>query len=150
MLKWSNYMKNHPANADYNKHLASLQMLIPESENDVNSFRQLADNKFIICITKGLDNEIQATFCHSMIKKSFTDKEPACLALTSFGTRAMPVKMAPNEIFIMTVEKKIPNFKDILKCENKDEVMALANTTISLNFAMNSDPLSMTTCIGQG
>ena len=125
ILSWSDYLRSYTANADYNKNLPDLQSLIPESENDFNSFRHLVDNKFIICLTKGAENEIQATFCHSILRKSFTDKNPTCLALTGFGTRATAVRIAPKEIFFKSSEKKIPPFQDILRCTCENDVTAL-------------------------
>lgn len=121
-------MKSHPTNADYNKHLASLQTLIPDTENETNSFRHLTDSKFIICMTKGSDNEVQATFCHSIVRKSFKDKSPTYLALTGFGTRAMAVRMNPKEIFQATTEKKVPDFKEILKCEKEGDLATLTKS----------------------
>ena len=125
ILKWSDYLLGHPANADYNKNLISLQSLIPESENEGNAFRHLADNKFIICLTKGPDNDLQATFGHSILKKSFVDNNPTYLALTGFDVRAVPVRVTPKEIFQMTPEKKMPNFREILECRCEAEILAL-------------------------
>ena len=125
ILKWSDYLRHHAANADYNKNLPDLQELIPDTENSMNSFRNLADNKTIVCLTKGSENEMQATFCRSILRKSFTDKNPTCLALTGFGARAMAVRLAPAEIFDLQPERKIPPFREILKCKKEEDIKTL-------------------------
>ena len=93
----------------------------------MNSFRHLADNKFIVCLTKGpgSDAEIQATFNHTIFKKSFTDIEPTCLALTGFGPRASAVKLTLKKIFKQSSKIKIPKFGKLIKCKSADEIRAL-------------------------
>ena len=99
--------------------------MIPDTENTMNSFRNLADNKIIVCLTKGSENEMQATFCHSILRKSFTDKKPTCLALTGFGSRAIAIRLAPWEIFDSKPERKVPPFREMLKCQKEEDVRAL-------------------------
>ena len=127
ILHWKNFIESHPANADYNKNLAALQSLIPESENDMNSYRRLADNKFIVCITKGQgpDAELQATFNHTMLRKSFTDTEPTCVALIGFGNRASAVKVTPKEVFRQSPKIKIPKFSNLIKSDSIEDILAL-------------------------
>ena len=127
ILKWSDFLRNHPTNEDYNKNIAALQTHIPRTENERNSYRHLTDNKFIVCFTKGsLNNELQVTFNHSILKNSFTDKDADCYALSGFGSRAIAVKVDPVEIFKTTTQKKkVPSLHDLIDCETADEIKAV-------------------------
>lgn len=104
-------------------------MIVPV-ESPAASFRHLTDNKFIICISKNpTEAEIQATFNHSVQRKSFTQKDQACFALTGFGSRDTPVKLDPKEIFKQTRSlKKLRKFPHLIQCKKEEEVAALEAT----------------------
>ena len=127
IMKWSDYLKIHPSNQDYDTNAAALQSLISSSESPENSFRHLNENKTIICITKSaFDGHLQATFNHTMKKTSFMQKDPDYLALTGFGERATAVKLDPKEIFKHPKTKvAVPSFEDFLKCRTIDNVNEL-------------------------
>ena len=100
ILKWSDYLKIHPSNQDYDTNAAALQKLISNTESPENSFRRLNENKTLICITRSaFDGNLQATFNHTLKRSSFVQTNPDFLALTGFGERAMAVKLDPKEIF---------------------------------------------------
>ena len=84
-------------------------------------------NKFIVCITKGPgpDTELQATFNHTMLRKSFTDTEPTCVALIGFGNRASAVKVTPKEVFRQSPKIKIPKFSNLIKSDSIEDILAL-------------------------
>ena len=48
ILKWSDYLKIHPSNQDYDTNAAALQKLISNSESPKNSFHHLNENKTVI------------------------------------------------------------------------------------------------------
>lgn len=127
ILKWSDYLKVHPSNKEYDTNASYLQQLIPIKETEANSFRLLSDNKTIVCITKDAFNgELQATFNHTIKKTSFIQENPDCLALTGFGARATTVRLDPKEIFKKIKSKvAVPTFVDMLQCQNVDEVRSL-------------------------
>ena len=127
ILKWSDYLKIHPSNQDYDTNAAALQSLISNSESPENSFRHLNENKTIICITKSaFDGHLQATFNHTVKKTSFMQKDPDCLALTGFGARAMAVRLDPKEVFKHPQKKvAVPSFRDMLKCRTTDDISNL-------------------------
>lgn len=81
----------------------------------------------MVWITKGpgSEAEIQATFNHTILKKSFIDTDPTCLALTGFGPRASPVKLTAKEIFKQSSKIKILRFFKLIKCESVEDTMAL-------------------------
>ena len=61
---------------DYDSNMDTLQELIKDSDNEYNSFQNLADNQSIVCITKNnIDNDIQATFMRSTQRTSFSQTE---------------------------------------------------------------------------
>ena len=93
----------------------------------MNAFRHLADNKFIVCITEGqgTDAELQATSNHTMLRKSFTNVEPTCLALTGFYPRATAIKLTPKDIFKHSPKIKIPKIFKLMKCTSTEEIITL-------------------------
>ena len=128
ILKWSDFIKTHPANRDYNKNLMALQQLIPISDTFQNSFRHLTDNKSIICLTRGQEKEVQATFHHSILKKSFTDQNPTYIALVGFESRATAVRLDPSEIFKQAPKRKFPTFKALLACRTQEDLTTVEAT----------------------
>ena len=126
ILKWSDYLKVHPSNKDYNTNASYLQKLISVKETEENSFRLLSDNKTVICIMKSIFNgERQATFYHTIKKASFIQTNPDFFALTGFGERATAVRLDPKELFKKAKKAVVPSFIDMLKCKNVEEVKAL-------------------------
>ena len=127
ILKSSEFLRAHPANSDYDSNMEALQDLIKDTDNEYNSFRNLTDNRSIICITKNnVDNEIQATFMHATQRTSFTQKEPTCFALIGFGSRASAVNIDPSEVFKVTKQKKkLPKFRDLIKCTTAAGILSL-------------------------
>ena len=135
ILKWSDNLKVHPSNEDYNANAAALQKLIPFSETVENSFRHLSDNKTVICVTKNtFDGHLQATFNHTVKKASFTQTNPDYLALTGFGERATAVKLDPKDIFKHPNKRKtVPDFKKMLKCRMVEDMKNLQASQNKVN-----------------
>ena len=126
ILKWSDFLRAHPANSDYDSNMDALQDLIKDTDNEYNSFRNLTDNRSIVCITKNnVDNEIQATFMHATQLTSFTQTEPSCFVLIGFGSRASAVSIDPSEIFKVTKQKKkLPKFRELIKCTTETGILS--------------------------
>ena len=77
MIKWSDFLKAHPPNTDYDTNAQALQSLISINETPENSFRHLADNKTPVCISKNsLDGDIQAIFNYTIKRTSFLQANP--------------------------------------------------------------------------
>ena len=127
ILKWSDYLRAHPLNQDYDTNTGALQKLITTKETPENSFRHLTDNKSIVCVSRNdLNGHLQAHFNHTMLKASIALQEPDYLALAGFGRRATPVRLNPKEIFKHPRNKVlVPAFKDILNCKTIDDIKAL-------------------------
>lgn len=128
ILKWSDYLQLHPANQDYNQNLDAIQNLIKNEESDETNFRNLTDNKSLLCLTKSnLDNELQATFYHTLLRLSIADQNPKQFALTGFGSRASTVQLNPEEYLRQTSQnKKLPKIEHLIRCNTIEEVLALA------------------------
>ena len=138
ITKWSDFLKANPLNADYDTNAVALQSLISINETAENSFRHLADNKTLVCISKNaLDGDIQATFNHTIKRTSFTQANPDYYAMMGFGTRATAVKIRHTDLFKNTQRTKtVPEFSSLLKCTTVDEILNLpvTNDKISIDF----------------
>ena len=138
LVKWSDFLKANPLNADYDTNASALQSLISINETPENSFRHLADYKSLVCISRNsLDGDIQATFHHTIKRSSFLQTNPDYYGLMGFGTRAAAVKIRHTDLFKHTPKTKVvPEFKSLLKCKTEEEVLALpaTNEKISIDF----------------
>ena len=138
ILKWSDYLRAHPSNQDYDTNAEALQTLISQKETPENAFRHLTDNKPIVCLSKNDSNgHLQAHFNHTTKRTSIAIQDPDYLALAGFGRRAMPVKLNPKEIFKRQKTKVfVPTLRDILKCKIIDDVKALtlSKKKVSVDF----------------
>ena len=138
IIKWSDFLKTSPLNADYDTNAAALQRLISINETPENSFRHLADNKTLVCISKNaLAGDIQATFSHTIKRASFLQTNPDYYALMGFGARATAVKIRHTDLFRHTQRtKSVPDFKALLQCTTTDEILNLrvTNDKISIDF----------------
>ena len=126
-LSWKNFLRCHPSVGDYNKGAKELQALF-ETGGGVVGFRNLAENRTILCLTRSpSSSEVQATFMHVSEKESFQQQTSYSLALMGFGLRAQAVRLNPALIFSRSSQKqKVPDFNSFLNCTTKDSLLSLA------------------------
>ena len=126
ILKWSDYLRSHPANQDYDANPEAIKNLVLSNESETTNFRNLTDNKSLLLLTKSDDNELQTTFFHTLFRKSIADPNPKHFALTGFGTRATAVILKPEDIFRQTTQnRKVPSLAKLIQCTTLGEVEAL-------------------------
>ena len=139
-LSWKNFLRCHPSVADYNKGTKELQALF-ETGGGVVGFRNLAENRTIVCLTRSpSSNETQATFMHASEKETFQQQTPYSLALMGFGRRAHAVRLNPALIFSRSNQKqKVPDFDSFMNCSSKESLVNIdvgASEEKICNFAI--------------
>ena len=100
IIKWSDFLKASPLKSDYDTNASALQRLININETPENSYRYLAENKTLACISKNaLSGDIQATFNHTINQSSFLQTNPDYYAMMGFGFRATAAKIRHTDLF---------------------------------------------------
>ena len=126
-ISWANYLRTHPLKDDFNTNLEALSDLYAPSQNPTNIFRNLMENKTLICLIRSPnDRGIQATFSHRQVKDSINQQKPYFYALQGFGSRASAVRFDPDQAFgRSTSNKPIPTVGELLSCDTPEALLTL-------------------------
>ena len=126
-ISWANYLRHHPLNDDFNTNLEPLNDLFNPSQEPINIFRNLMDNKILICLTRSPnDRDIQATFFHRQVRDSINQEKPYFYALQGFGSRATAVQFDPDQAFGKSNNNKpIPTLDELLSCDTSQALLDL-------------------------
>ena len=77
ILSWSNFLSHHSLRLDLESNPSALQGLFQVRMGANTCFRDLADNKIVVCLTRSpVPTEVQATFMHHTVRTSIQQREP--------------------------------------------------------------------------
>ena len=127
---WKAWLLSHPSADGYNTNLSALQEMVVEDTAE-EAFKNLAENKPIILLTKGLSKRIiQSSFNHSTYGNKILGEDVVYLAITGFGEEAIPVSLDIQQTFKSNTSKlKMPSMENFLKIKEKKDIDELKADT---------------------